>query len=415
MNNSLRSFRRLPHTAQIFLLSEFFFGFASGVISLNLNFHLNARSLDNYMIGTLGMVGSVASAACSLTAGFLSDRMGNHSIVVGGSFIQGLGFFITAFSPNLPGLFLGQALQSMGSACVRTCEFPYVTALAETPEQKQSVYFLLIYSFSISNIAGTLIGGFLPKWFQWLSLPGSAGNPYMVPVLLGGLSYGIMGVFRFRLVHDKPEGNPVHRDKSSWLETLTGGDGRVIWYMVFQVFYHIGNALGSAQMNLVIKSRFGMSDQVIGSLMSISSVLTVATLTMLPMLMGRFSGAAIAHVMIGTMVLSYGLNAVPSAPVFILMMMIRAFFVQFYGMVFEQPMLVSIRETSRGAYSGMRLCFSALGEAVGTWLAGYFLSFLTYPLLMALTSSVFAAVFFIYQKCRRFLYNIPAYTQPEQA
>lgn len=218
MNNSFRSFRRLPRTAQIFLLSEFFFGFASGVISLNLNFHLNARSLDNYMIGMLGMVGSIASAACSLTAGFLSDRMGNHSIVVGGSFIQGLGFFITAFSPNLSGLFLGQILQSMGSACVRTCEFPYITALAETPEQKQNVYFLLIYSFSISNIAGTLTGGFLPKWFQWLSLPGSAGNPYMVPVLLGGLSYGIMGAFRFRLVHDKPKGNTVRRDKGGWLE-----------------------------------------------------------------------------------------------------------------------------------------------------------------------------------------------------
>ena len=206
----------------------------------------------------------------------------------------------------------------------------------------------------------------------------------------------------------------MHQDKSGWLETLTGGDGRVIWYMVFQVFYHIGNALGSAQMNLVIKNRFGMSDQVIGSLMSISSVLTVATLTMLPMLMGRFSTVSIAYVMIGTMICSYGLNAVPSAPVFILMMMIRAFFVQFYGMVFEQPMLISVQKTGRGAYSGMRLCFSALGEAIGTWLAGYFLSYLTYPLLMALTSIVFVAVFFIYQKCRRFLYNIPACTQSKQ-
>ena len=233
----------------------------------------------------------------------------------------------------------------------------------------------------------------------------------MVPVLLGGLSYGIMGAFRFRLVHDKPKGNPVCRDKGGWLETLTGGDGRVIWYMVFQVFYHIGNALGGAQMNLVMKNRFGMSDQVIGFLMSISSILTVATLTTLPMLMERFSSVSIAHVMIGTMICSYGLNAVPLAPVYILMMMIRAFFVQFYGMVFEQPMLVSVRETGRGAYSGMRLCFSALGEAVGTWLAGYFLSYLTYPLLMTLTSSVFVVVFFIYQKCRRFFYHIPACTQ----
>lgn len=403
MNSSFHSFRRLPRAAQVFLLSEFFFGFASGVISLNLNFHLNARSLDNYMIGTLGMVGSAASAACSLTAGFLSDRMGNHSIVVGGSFIQGLGFFITAFSPNLPGLFLGQILQSMGSACVRTCEFPYVTALAETAEQKQNVYFLLIYSYSISNIAGTLIGGFLPKWFQRLPLPGSSGNPYMLPVLLGGLSYGIMGVFRLRLIHDKPDKRPVQRDKSRWLETLAGGDGRVIWYMAFQVFYHIGNALGGAQLNLVIKNRFGLSDQAIGTLMSVSSVLTVATLTMLPMLMGRFSNTAIARVMIITIACSYGVNAIPSAPVFILMMMVRAFFVQFYGMVFEQPMLVSVRETGRGAYSGMRLCFSALGEAVGTWTAGYFLSYLTYPLLMTVTVCVFAIVFFIYQKCRRFL------------
>ncbi len=407
MNIDFRSFRLLPRAARIFLLSELFFGFASGVISLNLNFHLNARSLDNYMIGTLGMVGSVASAACSLAAGFLFDRAGSRFIIVGGSFIQGIGFLITAFSPNLPGLFLGQILQSMGGACVRTCEFPCVTALAETAEQKQSVYYLLIYSYSISNIAGTLIGGFLPKWLWWLPLPGSAGNSYMAPVLLGGLFYGMMGVFRFRLVYNQGRRSSIQGDKTGWLETLTGGDGRVTWYMAFQVFYHIGNALGGAQLNLVMKNRFGLSDQVIGSLMSVSSVLTVVTLTLLPVLIGYVSHTTIAHVMIGTMVLSYGLNAVPSPSVFILMMMLRAFFVQFYGMVFEQPMLASVGEAVRGTYSGMRLCFSALGEAVGTWAAGYFLSYLTYPLLMTLTSGIFVIVFFVYQKCCRFLYQIP--------
>lgn len=407
MNNSFRSFRFLPRAAQIFLLSEFCFGFASGVISLNLNFHLHARYLDNYLIGTLGMVGSIVSALGSLFSGFLSDRIGNHRIIVGGSFIQGAGFFITAFSPNLPGMFLGQALQSMGSACVRTCEFPYVTALAETEEQKQSVYFLLIYCFSISNIAGTLIGGFLPNWCAWIHIPGSAGNPYMLPVLIGGFAYGIMGVFRLRLVQDKPSTVKERGQRTGWLDVLVGGDGRVAWYMAFQLFYHIGSALGGAQMNLVMKSRFGLTDQLIGSLMSISSVLTVLTLTMLPSLMARFSCKGIAYVMIGTMVISYGLNAVPYAPVFLLMMMVRAFFTQFYGMVFEQPMLVSVRETVRGAYSGMRLGFSALGEAVGAWTAGYFLSYLSYPLLMGLTSVMFVIVFFVYRRCRIYLFSVP--------
>lgn len=397
-NNSFYSFAKLPKSARIFLLSEFFFGFASGVIALNLNFYLHSRAFTNYTIGLLAMIGSVSMAVFSLLSGAFSDKAGKHTILVGGSLIQGVGFFITAFSPGIGGLVLGQVLQSGGSACVRTCEFPYVTALVDNDQDKQNVYFLLIYSFSISNIAGTLAGGFLPQLFT------SMENPYMIPVLIGGISYGTMGVARIGLVRDQGTRNgsaaAEHRKLS-----LMSGDGRIGWYLIFQVLYQLGNSLGGAQLNLVYKERFSIPNQLIGTLFSTASIITVVTLTLLPALLRVCSRDKAAIVMLLIVAACFGLSAVRSAPLFIAMVFLRSCFVQFYGVVIEQPMLVSIDEKSRGLYSGMRLCAGSLGEAAGAWTAGYFLSFLTYPLLMGTTVFVFALLLLVYIfKCRKYMY-----------
>ena len=394
------SFHTLPKTARLFLWSELFFGFASGVISLNLNFYLQSRLLTNYQIGLLAMTGSVAMAASSFITGVLSDRMGKYPLLIAGSLVQGCGFFVTGFAPGMPFLFLGQVMQSAGSACVRTCEFPYLISRVEGGEDQQRVYYLLIYSYSISNIVGTVSGGFFPGLFQ------SFQNPYLWTILIGGASHIIMGILRIRLVRDPVPDRKQrngHRSAPHFWE-----DSRILWYMAFLFLYQMGNALGGAQLNLVYRDRFGLSDAVVGFLFSAASILTVASLSLLPVFLRRITTDHATVIMISTLIVSFLFCSFRSLLLFVFMVLLRSCFVQFYGVVVEQPMLVSIQEEKRGVYSGLRLCATSFGEAVGGWMAGYCLSYLPYPILMILAASDLTLLLAVYfGRCRKLMYPIP--------
>ncbi len=131
---------------------------------------LFAKAFDasSFQVGLLTAVLALVQFFTAPFIGKLSDKYGRKPILMSSIAINTIAFLVTGFSPNLAVIFIGMALQGLGSAGVLPVAIAYIADV--TKGHERSTYISRITgTFALGFMIGPIVGGVLGS--SSLSLP----------------------------------------------------------------------------------------------------------------------------------------------------------------------------------------------------------------------------------------------------
>ncbi len=151
------------------VLFQLFSGLQLGTFGLLFNLYLLALGHREDLIGLIASATTLALSFMALSAGRMVRRFGLRQTMGGGLTLSLLAALGLIFSPNAAFLLFFSILSGMGVAMMQSLQMPL---LAEhvVSEDRATGAALVSALATLSNTAGTLIGGFLPALLGLLGL-----------------------------------------------------------------------------------------------------------------------------------------------------------------------------------------------------------------------------------------------------
>lgn len=371
--NMLSDNSLLPKIAIFNLIIECAFGFGIGVWNIALNFHFRAFGLSPAEIGLLISVGFFATAISSSFCGRLSDKIGFSKVSALGGIMVSISLFTISHSSSYQFFYIAQIIYGSGLACIMSTDSPLITSLV-LPHQKQLGYNLTIFTYFLSSVAGSLFAGFFPKMFPLYE------NPYKVLLIISATSYLILGCTRVWL----PKQPLAGRSSVKFLDVLKSKN--VLSFLLFGfVMMTIFNCIMS-MLNLILRERYGLGDDIVGSLYSLVSISGCMAIPILSLLYHKYSNYQIASATLAIQIVIIFLMAFAHVWLFIILVCMRTIANNFVYATVDNPMLQSIEQDRRGSYSGLRVSSNYIGMSLGSAISGYFISKGNYAGLFILTA-----------------------------
>lgn len=394
MTSYLKSIAGLPFPVKWFLITELLFGFGMGVWNLNLNFHLKAIGFSNFAIGNVIAVGSVATAIISVWAGRLCDRFGFHPSMVFGCLAQGFGMVIMAAAGDMIILVAGQMVFSAGSAFILSSEFPFIVSLVEE-KYKQLVFNMLIVSFQAAMFVGNLAGGVLT------GLDAGMANPYRLSIWISGLAIMLIGAGRLMLPRERTLGQVGEDGRSSPRMKL---DAKLAWFMLYIVLASLSVGLFSSMITIICRDYFGLNEQSVGVVVSLSTIGSCIAAFLAPMLLSRWGNERTASRILAVNIVLLLLMPVAWVYLFVTLWITRTSLLAVLPGAIYSPILMSFPEAQRGSFSGLEIFAISLGTGVGASVSGYILTYASLSTLFMIGAAIMSIQLAVYTlRCRRYL------------
>ncbi|MFW9965851.1 MAG: MFS transporter [Candidatus Thorarchaeota archaeon] len=159
----LRLFKR---DARLWIASNALNAFAFGVSNVVFNLYMvSIPGFEEDFLGLFLSVSMFATATIAIIAGMVTDRRSRKTIVLSQSFI-GLSMIAVQYTVTDPlPLMVSQVILGLSSAFGQVAWAPYITDLSTTEERAHLFGFNGGISL-LAVLAGNILGGFLPGFFQ---------------------------------------------------------------------------------------------------------------------------------------------------------------------------------------------------------------------------------------------------------
>jgi MFS family permease len=282
--------RLFEPSARLFLLATVLDGIVFSAWWLFFNFYILGLGYDRQFLGLVNSMPSLASLLFGIPIGMLSDRLGRkRSMLIGVAVAMlCLGLQVSVRSPGL--ILAFGFLSGAANMLYYISRAPYMMKVS-TPENRTLLFSLNFGLMTISGAVGSLVAGLLPARFASLLdvAPGSA-TAYQA-VLLCSIALGLLTLIPLALLREPASavvrgGEPASR---------TG-----LWRVIFRpltlkltlpnLLIGTGAALLIPYLNIFFVDKFGLPDQQLGVLFSLSAVVTGVASASAPRLERRLGG-----------------------------------------------------------------------------------------------------------------------------
>lgn len=275
--------------ARLFLLTTIIDGVILSAWWLFFNFYILESGYDRDFLGLANSMPAIAGLLLGIPVGRLSDRIGRRPAIllgIGGASLMML-VQITTRQPTI--IIIAAFLTGAFNMLFIVSQAPLMVKL--TDSQNRTLLFSLNYGFStISGAVGNLFAGQLPATIGMvLGVDATSATAYQV-VLIGAVSLGTVAMIPMWLMHE-----PDVRQAAP--ETVSRGAGRSSGLMLTTVRMATPNVLigfGAAilipYMNVFFKEQFAISDKLLGTMFSFSSLLIGVGSLVGPRLAARLRG-----------------------------------------------------------------------------------------------------------------------------
>ncbi len=275
LHEQLELFRSFSQPARLFLLALTLDGILFSGWNLFFNFFILARGFDRDFLGLINAVPSLALLLFGLPVGHLSDRLGRKRAMLVGFILCTL-FLTVEVSTTNPTLILAAAfLGGPASGLYFMSQAPFMMKVSN--EKNRAMLFSA--SFGLVTLAGALgnvLAGHLPALFGgWLNVPDTHVAAYQA-VMLFSLVSGLLVLVPLFLIKEPRAAEP--QPETAGLKSFS------FWAILSRpltlklalpnLVMGIGAAILIPYLNLYFSEHFGVSDQNLGVLFSLSALIT---------------------------------------------------------------------------------------------------------------------------------------------
>jgi len=275
--------RTFSPTARRFLATTALLGVGTAFQWLFFNLYVLALGYDQAFIGTLASIPPWVTVVSALPIGFFLPRLGYRNGLLGAALLYAGAFVGWALFP-LPGVLVaGSVLIGLASTLLMITSSPLMVAASSEANRTQ----LFGAQFGLNTLVGVvanLAGGYLPLLFSGvLGIGAESPLAYRAVLLvaMAMMTVALIPIARMRALGAQPG------DRIVGFREI--GPHRRIFVRLF--FVQAITALGAGMLmpfvNVFYKLRFDLADPTIGTIFSISSLITGLSAFLSPVLAGR--------------------------------------------------------------------------------------------------------------------------------
>lgn len=257
----------------LFFLYNVLFNFSMlGILDVMLNFYFVSLGHDAATIALLQSAPRIGGLLASVPIGLLTDRLGTRRVMIGSSFMVGVGLLLMVAWPSLVILMIAQFFVGLSFGAQQIAYGPFMMGLVERHERirffaRQNMVSTIAMTF------GVLIGGVLPALIAssavtlWPSLNIGAQSPaaYGVTVLIASLVIFASLIPLYFVQSGYPIARAPHdsavRERIPW--------GKLAYWTLPYLPFGFSGGLTFPFFNLFFRERFSAGDELVGVVMAI--------------------------------------------------------------------------------------------------------------------------------------------------
>ncbi|HNS52840.1 MAG TPA: MFS transporter [Anaerolineae bacterium] len=365
----VRQLRSFSRNAQAYLLSVVITGVSFSIYQLIFNLFIVSQGYSRSFLGSLQSLPNLIALIGTIPAGVLVDHIGRKkSMVLAGVMrtVATLGIVVAPgpvwLQLSVIGFGIAQSLGMVSSA-------PFMMENS-TQEERNTLFSANFGLQTLVGFVGTFVGGYLPTWFGGLFNAGVESPTAYAATL--GVTVALSVVSILPLLAIQEVRRPEVKVRSIWPWNNISDTGLVVRIFVPNIIISMGAAILIPYMNLFFKQTFEIPDRTLGTIFSISSIVTgVATLAspLLAQRWGRIRALVITQLASIPFLLTIGF-----APWFWVAaagMWVRAALMNMGNPLYSAFAMEQVQERERATVSGLMGVSWNLGWTIGPFLSGY--------------------------------------------
>jgi MFS family permease len=358
-------------SARLFLLSVIMDGIVLSGWQLFFNFYILERGFERDFLGMVNAMPAVAALVLGIPMGLLSDKIGRKRAMVLGVavFIVAMAVEVTAYSPIL--ILMAAFVAGGGQMLYFLSHAPFMMKVSD--EQNRTLLFSLSFGLvTLSGAVGSLFAGQLPALFgSWLEVPARSASAYQA-VLLCSVGLGLFTLIPLLLIKEPPRsGATAHtRLNSSIWHVLK--KPLTLQLSLPNLLIGFGAAILIPYINVFLLERHSVSDQNLGLLFSISSLMVGFGSIIGPKLAGVLGGKIRAVVLTQALSLVF-LLVMGFSPLFWLVaigFLMRGTLMNMSVPLFSAFSMEQVHESEQGTVNSVKELAWQVGWAVGPYISG---------------------------------------------
>jgi MFS family permease len=406
MHNPTAQLRAFHRSARLFLLAIILEGIVVSAWQLFFNFYILERGFGRDFLGLVNAMPAVAALVLGIPMGLLSDKIGRKRAMVLGVavFIVAMALEVTVYSPSL--ILIAAFIAGAAQMLYFLSQAPFMMKVSD--EHNRTLLFSLSFGLvTLSGAFGSVLAGQLPALFAiWLDVPARSATAYQA-VLLGSVSLGIFTLLPLLLIEEpsvKRQDLKINRPSSSIWEVLK--KPLTLQLSLPNLLIGFGAAILIPYMNVFFLERHAVSDQTLGVLFSLSSLLVGVGSIIGPRMAGALGGKIRAVVFTQGLSLLF-LLMIGFSPIFWLAavgFLMRGVLMNMAVPLYSAFSMEQIHEKEQGTVNSIKELAWQVGWAAGPYISGlvqvsygFTPLFITTAILYA-TAILFTWIFFSKQE-----------------
>ena len=337
-----------------------------GMVFPLLPFYARRLDAEDWMIGPMIAIFSIAQLAAAPLWGRISDRYGRRAVIIIGLSTAGVSFTVFAFATSFWWLFVSRLVQGIGGGTTGVLQ-AYVADVSAPKDRARALGWL-----SASTSAGVMVGPAIGS-LAFTEPAAGVALPTLGTALPGLLAAGLVVVnmvFAWRwLPESKPDADPT-KERRSIGGMFVEFTFRPFGYLARLVWIYAVGMLGfmsmTAVLALYLQDGFGVNEKTIGIFfVYVGGLSLIMRALVLGRLVDAFGEARVMRV--GALVLAIGLAAIPLTANLLVLALIVGLVPVGTALLFpcETAMITHrAKEEERGQILGVQQAFGAVSRII---------------------------------------------------
>lgn len=265
---------KFNRNTKLFLVSTLLYGFSFSVWELFFNLYILSLGFNSDMLGLFRSATPLAALFLGLPLGLLSDRIGRRSSMLIGLCVGLLGMFFQVRLVSLGLIYFFGLVQGAGFMFYRVAQPPFIMAYSK--RENQALIFSLNFGLlTVATTIGNLIAGQLPGLLQQrLGIPLGSAASYQWVISAGILlaATSIIPIFMISEPRRKIDSENIRVPLKTMVRKLAGRPF-VRQMVLINILIGFGAAILIPYLNVFLRTKFGIADDLLGLIFSLSSML----------------------------------------------------------------------------------------------------------------------------------------------
>ncbi len=371
--------------ARLYLVSTLLLGSTTSLQYLFFNLYILSLGFDQAFVGLLAGLTATTTALTALPTGLFLLRIGYRNTL-----ILGLGCSLTALIgwtlvPATPVLVGAAILYGLGTSLLMVASSPLMVAVSS--ERARTHLFGIQFGLNtLAGVAASLIGGYLPRWFDALTNQpmGDAAGYRAVLLVAAALTFAaFIPVLRLRGLRG------ARQPRMRWAD-LQSQRGMLTRLLLIEVAGALGAGMLMPFINVFYRIRYGLGDTSLGALFAISSLTTGIAALLAPAMAGRIGKVrAIVLTQALSIPLLLAMGYIPLASVSAAFYLVRTALMNMSGPLFAALAMGLVPAAMRPLTASLLMLAWNGGWALSSYVSGYLQVSTGFGPLFSITASLY--------------------------